>query len=100
MDEKILWCIYYGITISSTSCLPFTGFFFVVYALTFKATEYPPLVKELFNAVFLSCWNELHESLQEQLVRSLENVLNSESVPPEILQSLLNLAECKDIAIS
>ncbi|KAH3759091.1 protein kinase [Pelomyxa schiedti] len=57
------------------------------------ALDYPPLVKELFNAVFLSVWNELHESLQVQLVTNLESVLNIESMPHEILQTLLNLTE-------
>ncbi|KAH3744281.1 protein kinase, atypical group [Pelomyxa schiedti] len=64
-----------------------------LYACLALALDYPPLVKELFNAVFLSVWNELHESLQVQLVANLESVLNIESMPHEILQTLLNLAE-------
>lgn len=80
------------------------------------AQDYPPLVRELFNAGFVSinsyifivycinnkifldqlkvsCWSELHEQQQEELVRSLETAFLSPNIPPEILQILLNLAE-------
>lgn len=57
------------------------------------AQDYPPLVRELFNAGFVSCWNELHEQFQDELVHSLETALLSPTIPPEILQVLLNLAE-------
>jgi FKBP12-rapamycin complex-associated protein len=35
----------------------------------------------------------LHEQYQDQIVHSLETALNAPSMPPEILQTLLNLAE-------
>lgn len=54
---------------------------------------YPPLSKELFHAAFVSCWFELLEQYQENLVRSLEIAFRSEAIPPDILQMLLNLAE-------
>lgn len=57
------------------------------------AQVYHPLARELFNASFVSCWSELHEQYQEQLVQSLETALLSPNIPPEILQTLLNLAE-------
>eukprot|EP01113_Clastostelium_recurvatum_P006582 TRINITY_DN1298_c0_g1_i1.p1 TRINITY_DN1298_c0_g1~~TRINITY_DN1298_c0_g1_i1.p1 ORF type:complete len:2380 (+),score=927.36 TRINITY_DN1298_c0_g1_i1:62-7201(+) len=57
------------------------------------AQDYHPLVRELFNAGFVSCWAELHEQHQEELVHSLETALLSPTIPPEILQTLLNLAE-------
>lgn len=57
------------------------------------ASVYPPLAKDLFNAAFVSCWTELYEQYQEELVRSLELALTSPHIPPEILQVLLNLAE-------
>eukprot|EP00026_Physarum_polycephalum_P000091 Phypoly_transcript_00091.p1 GENE.Phypoly_transcript_00091~~Phypoly_transcript_00091.p1 ORF type:complete len:2307 (+),score=451.47 Phypoly_transcript_00091:133-7053(+) len=57
------------------------------------AQDYPPLVRELFNAGFVSCWNELHEQYQDELVHSLETALLSPNIPHEILQILLNLAE-------
>eukprot|EP01116_Phalansterium_solitarium_P018594 TRINITY_DN4988_c0_g1_i2.p1 TRINITY_DN4988_c0_g1~~TRINITY_DN4988_c0_g1_i2.p1 ORF type:complete len:2361 (-),score=824.80 TRINITY_DN4988_c0_g1_i2:390-7472(-) len=57
------------------------------------ANDFPPLVKELFNASFVSCWSELSEQAQDDLVRSLETALLSPTIPAEILQTLLNLAE-------
>jgi FKBP12-rapamycin complex-associated protein len=54
---------------------------------------YQPLSKDLFNASFVSCWTELYDQYQEELVRSIEKALTSPNIPPEILQILLNLAE-------
>jgi FKBP12-rapamycin complex-associated protein len=57
------------------------------------ASAYPPLARELFNASFVSCWGELYDQFQDELVRSLEAAITSPTIPPEILQTLLNLAE-------
>ncbi|KNC98625.1 uncharacterized protein SPPG_06307 [Spizellomyces punctatus DAOM BR117] len=57
------------------------------------AGVYYPLARELFNASFVSCWSELYDQFQDELVRSLETALTSPNIPPEILQTLLNLAE-------
>ena len=57
------------------------------------ANLYQPLAKDLFNAAFVSCWTELYEQYQEDLVRSLETAITSPHIPREILQVLLNLAE-------
>ncbi|KAI9341262.1 armadillo-type protein [Zopfochytrium polystomum] len=57
------------------------------------AAVYQPLSRELFNAGFVSCWGELYDQFQDELVRSLETALTSPTTPPEILQTLLNLAE-------
>lgn len=54
---------------------------------------YQPLAKDLFNAAFVSCWTELYDQYQEELVRSIEKALTSPNIPPEIVQILLNLAE-------
>ncbi|KAL3475819.1 armadillo-type protein [Aspergillus californicus] len=54
---------------------------------------YQPLSRDLFNAAFVSCWTELYDQYQEELVRSIEKALTSPNIPPEILQILLNLAE-------
>lgn len=54
---------------------------------------YQPLARDLFNAAFVSCWTELYDLYQEELVRSIERALTSPNIPPEILQILLNLAE-------
>ena len=57
------------------------------------ASVYQPLARELFNAGFVSCWTELYDQFQDELVRSLEAALTAPNLPPEILQTLLNLAE-------
>ncbi|KAI8925792.1 armadillo-type protein [Entophlyctis helioformis] len=57
------------------------------------AGSYPALARELFNAGFVSCWGELYDQFQDELVRSLETALTSSNIPPEIIQTLLNLAE-------
>ena len=57
------------------------------------AQVYTPLARQLFNAGFVSCWTELQDQYQGQLVRSLEAALMADNIPPEILQNLLNLAE-------
>ncbi|KAF5842964.1 FAT domain-containing protein, partial [Dunaliella salina] len=57
------------------------------------ALVHPSMARELFAAGFVSCWSELDENLQHQLVRSLEAALASPTIPPEIVTSLLNLAE-------
>ncbi|KAK5939777.1 phosphatidylinositol kinase- protein kinase tor1 [Knufia obscura] len=57
------------------------------------AGVYPPLAKDLFNSAFVSCWTQLYEQYQEELIRSIEKALTSANIPPDILQILLNLAE-------
>ncbi|KAF9006075.1 phosphatidylinositol 3-kinase [Cyathus striatus] len=54
---------------------------------------HPPLAKELFNAAFLSCWGELYDQYQEDLVRSIEYAITSSIAPSELIHRLLNLAE-------
>ena len=58
----------------------------------------PSLARELFHAAFVSCWFELPDDYQANLVMSLERAFQSDSIPPEILQTLLNLAEFMEIA--
>ncbi|KAM7263834.1 hypothetical protein ACFE04_001517 [Oxalis oulophora] len=53
----------------------------------------PFIGRELFAAGFVSCWSQLNEGSQRQLVRSLEMAFSSPNIPPEILATLLNLAE-------
>lgn len=57
------------------------------------ASLYQPLAKDLFNSAFASCWPELFDQYQEELLRSFETALASPHIPPEILQVLLNLCE-------
>ncbi|XP_048736860.2 serine/threonine-protein kinase mTOR-like [Ostrea edulis] len=56
------------------------------------AQTYNSLAKDLFNAAFVSCWTELTEAQQDELILSLEQALTSQDIP-EITQTLLNLAE-------
>ncbi|KAJ9649752.1 phosphatidylinositol kinase- protein kinase tor1 [Coniosporium tulheliwenetii] len=62
-------------------------------ACTPLASIYSPIAKTLFNSAFVSCWTELYDQYQEELVRAIETALTSPNIPPEILQILLNLAE-------
>jgi phosphatidylinositol kinase/protein kinase (PI-3 family) len=48
--------------------------------------------RDLFNAAFVSCWTELSESQQDELIVTIEQALNMQEIP-EITQILLNLAE-------
>ena len=57
------------------------------------AAIYSPLAKDLFNAAFASCWTELFDQYQEELIKAVEVALASPNTPPEIIQILLNLAE-------
>ena len=57
------------------------------------AQSHAPMARELFHAAFVSCWHELSETYQENLVRALQTAFRSTTIPPEILQTLLNLAE-------
>ncbi|KAF7309844.1 Serine/threonine-protein kinase TOR [Mycena indigotica] len=54
---------------------------------------HPPLAKELFNAAFLSCWTELYDQTQDELINALEMALESRAAPTEIIHSILDLAE-------
>lgn len=56
------------------------------------AQSHPPLARDLLNASFVSCWCELHEEMQDELVKNLEHCLRSQNIP-EVTQTLLNLAE-------
>ncbi len=50
------------------------------------------LCRDLFNAAFLSCWSELSEDQQDELICSIELALTSQDIA-EVTQTLLNLAE-------
>lgn len=61
--------------------------------LPLRAQVQPGMARELFPAGFVSCWAELDVEGQEALVRSLEAALASPSIPPDLITTLLNLAE-------
>ncbi|OJT05171.1 Phosphatidylinositol 3-kinase tor1 [Trametes pubescens] len=52
-----------------------------------------PLARELFNAAFVSCWGELYDQYQDDLVRSIEYAITSSTASSELVHQLLNLAE-------
>jgi hypothetical protein len=56
------------------------------------AYAYQPLARELFSAAFACCWSELSDSYRADLVQSLKVAFFADA-SPEILQTLLNLAE-------
>ncbi|KAG8977108.1 phosphatidylinositol kinase- protein kinase tor1, partial [Tulasnella sp. 427] len=57
------------------------------------AELYLPLARELFNPAFVSCWTELFDSYQEDLVRCIEGAITAINAPAELIHALLNLAE-------
>lgn len=57
------------------------------------ASVYLPLARDLFNSAFVSCWSELLEQFQDELIQNIERAIKSENVPPDLLGHLLNLAE-------
>eukprot|EP00605_Chrysophyceae_sp_TOSAG23-4_P001470 GSChrysophyteH1.ASY1.ANO1.1606.1 assembled CDS len=65
----------------------------VLRACSALAQAHVPLAHDLFHAAFVSCWNELSDQYRESLVRALQAAFRSTTIPPEILQTLLNLAE-------
>lgn len=56
------------------------------------AQNYPQLLRDLFNAAFISCWTELSPEKKTQLAASLQQALMVPDLP-EITQTILNLAE-------
>ncbi|PHH64484.1 hypothetical protein CDD81_4559 [Ophiocordyceps australis] len=57
------------------------------------ASVYLPLARELFNSAFVSCWSDMYEGFQDELIQNIESAIKSENVPPDLLSLLLNLAE-------
>ncbi|KAF7350698.1 Serine/threonine-protein kinase TOR [Mycena sanguinolenta] len=51
------------------------------------------LARELFNPAFLSCWSELYEQYQDNLVQAIEIALTSPITPSEVIRRLLDLCE-------
>lgn len=56
------------------------------------AQNYPTLLRDLFNAAFVSCWTEMSDEMNEELAASLRQALEVHDLP-EITQQILNLAE-------
>eukprot|EP01083_Nonionella_stella_P006217 18090_1 len=65
------------------------------------AQKHYPLSAQLFSGGFLSCWSELEDFLQDELIRCISTAFhgalrNPGSVPNEVLLTLLNLMEFMD----
>ncbi|KAI1309348.1 Serine/threonine-protein kinase mTOR [Halotydeus destructor] len=56
------------------------------------AKAHVQLTRDLFNAAFLSCWTEMSDKQQQELMDALRIALKAQDVP-ELTQTLLNLAE-------
>ncbi|KAG0095495.1 phosphatidylinositol kinase- protein kinase tor1 [Podila epicladia] len=56
------------------------------------ANSFQPLARELFNAAFMSCWTSLTEQFQNEFAAALKQAV-VESNSPEIVQTILNVAE-------
>uniref|UniRef100_A0A8D9ABA5 Serine/threonine-protein kinase TOR n=1 Tax=Cacopsylla melanoneura TaxID=428564 RepID=A0A8D9ABA5_9HEMI len=56
---------------------------------------YSQLPRDLFNVSFVSCWTDLNENLQQELLATLEQAIMVPDLP-EITQTILNLAEFMD----
>ncbi|CAG0893117.1 unnamed protein product [Cyprideis torosa] len=54
--------------------------------------HYPMILRDLFNAAFVSCWLALDETSKSELMSALEVALAVQDVP-ELTQTILNLAE-------
>eukprot|EP01114_Cavostelium_apophysatum_P007349 TRINITY_DN1943_c0_g1_i2.p1 TRINITY_DN1943_c0_g1~~TRINITY_DN1943_c0_g1_i2.p1 ORF type:complete len:2294 (+),score=720.41 TRINITY_DN1943_c0_g1_i2:229-7110(+) len=57
------------------------------------ANEHNSFSRQLFNAAFVSCWLELQDEDRHELVRAIQIGLASPSMPLEVMQVILNLAE-------
>ncbi|CAF4831785.1 unnamed protein product, partial [Rotaria socialis] len=55
----------------------------------------PSIPRDLFNASFISCWSELNSHDRQSLTNALTYVL-SESDKPDVIQTILNLAEFRN----
>lgn len=59
------------------------------------AQTYSQLPRDLFNTAFVSCWTELKEPMQKELIDTLQLALVDSDLS-EITQTILNLAEFMD----
>ncbi|CAG9112211.1 unnamed protein product [Plutella xylostella] len=56
------------------------------------AHNYSQLLRDLFNAAFVSCWTELDQTARQELANALEQALTAPDAP-ELAHTVLNLAE-------
>ena len=72
--------------------LSYIGIMEVKWRKDYQSFSVDDFSRDLFNSAFLACWTELTELQQDEVIASLEKTLTSQEIP-EIMQTLLNLAE-------
>ena len=86
-DDWVEWFRVFSIELLKESPSP------PLRACSILAQKHHLLARELFTAAFASCWSELSDEYEDDLVRCLEIAFNSNNMPPELITVLLNLAE-------
>ena len=86
-DDWVEWFRVFSIELLKESPSP------PLRACSILAQKHHLLARELFTAAFASCWVELSDEYEDDLVRCLEIAFNSSNIPPELITQLLNLAE-------
>ena len=86
-DDWVEWFRVFSIELLKESPSP------PLRACSILAQKHHLLARELFTAAFASCWSELSDEYEDDLVRCLEIAFNSSNIPPELITVLLNLAE-------
>lgn len=66
---------------------------FVLYYCSNVADYYTPLLTELYNYAFVSCWRTLNDKHKIKILKNLIYALSNEETPNEILLTILNLSE-------
>jgi len=66
---------------------------FALYYCHNVADYYTPLLTELYNYAFVSCWRTLNDRHKIKILKNLMYALNNDETPNEILLTILNLSE-------
>ena len=86
-DDWLVWLRHFSIQLLRES--PSSS----LRACSALAQKYPPLAKELFNIAFLSCYSELYDSYQDDLIKSLDITFRAKNIPHDVMTTFLDLAE-------
>jgi len=86
-DDWIEWMRSFSIELLKESPSP------ALRSCSILAQKYHPLARELFHASFVSCWNELQDRYQDDLIRCIDSAFHATNLPSEVLHALLNLVE-------
>ena len=66
---------------------------FALYYCHNVADYYTPLLTELYNYAFVSCWRTLNDRHKIKILKNLMYALSNDETPNEILLTILNLSE-------